>query len=104
MFSSDKMDIHAAEKFWSEFSGKEEWIINGLSKNPLTVVDFVDALIKPVFPYFKRELEFQLGFNDGVGEFFFYHLDNASLIRDSQTLKDMMPDELKEHWKFIIEP
>ena len=45
-----------------------------------------------------------MSFNDGVGEFFFYHLDNASLIRDSQTLKDMMPDELKEHWKFIIEP
>ena len=26
MFSSDKMDIHAAEKFWNEFSGKGEWI------------------------------------------------------------------------------
>lgn len=60
MFSSDKMDIHAAEKFWNEFSGKEEWIINGLSKNPLTVVDFVDALIKPVFPYFKESLSFSL--------------------------------------------
>lgn len=45
MFSSDKMDIHAAEKFWNEFSGKEEWIINGLSKNPLTVVDFVDVIV-----------------------------------------------------------
>ena len=103
MFFSKKMSMPAAETFWNKFSAEEDNIIEGLSQNPMSIVEFVDSMLKPVFPYFKKELEFELGFNDGVGEFFFYHLDNKNLARDGQTLKDMMPDNLKKRWQFIIE-
>ena len=103
MFFSKKMSMPAAETFWNKFSAEEGNIIEGLSQNPMSIVEFVDSMLKPVFPYFKKELEFELGFNDGVGEFFFYHLDNKNLARDGQTLKDMMPDDLKKRWQFIIE-
>ena len=69
----------------------------------MDVVWAVAAQLKPIFPYFTKELEFQLGYNDGQGEFFFFHLGNKNLIRDSAALKAMMPTSLKERWNFIIE-
>ena len=69
----------------------------------MDVIWAIDARIKPVFPYFRKELEFQLGFNDGKGEFFFFHFGNRNLIQDGQILKSMMPASLAEHWTFIME-
>jgi hypothetical protein len=56
-----------------------------------------------VFPYFKKELEFQLGYNDGVGEFFFFHFDKKELSRDAETLGRMMPPALAKNRNFILE-
>lgn len=56
-----------------------------------------------MFPYFKGELEFQLGYNNGVGEFFFFHFGKKELIQDAQTLGKMMPPTIANRWQFILE-
>lgn len=103
LFSKKEMNVAAAEKFWQWFAEQEQWIIDNINTNGLDVVLVIDAQIKPVFPYFKNELEFQLGYNEGKGEFFFFHFGNRHLMADSQKLKQMMPDTLAEHWTFISE-
>ena len=56
-----------------------------------------------MFPYFKKELEFQLGFNEGKGEFFFFHFGNKHLMRDGQAWAELMPADLKARWTVILE-
>ena len=103
LFAKKEMDRAAAERFWQWFVEKEAWITETYKTNGMDVVWAVDAQLKPIFPYFTKELEFQLGYNDGQGEFFFFHLGNKNLIRDSAALKAMMPTSLKKRWNFIIE-
>ena len=102
-FTRKEMNTSAAQSFWNWFAEKESWIIDNINTNGMDVVWAIDAQIKPVFPYFKKELEFQLGFNNGQGEFFFFHFGNKDLVRDAQALKNMMPAGLAEHWTFIAE-
>lgn len=103
LFGKKEMNIEAANRFWQWFVEKESWIIENINTNGMAVVWAIDEQIKPVFPYFKKELEFQLGYNDGVGEFFFFHFGNKNLIADAKRLEDMMPDVLRKNWKFISE-
>ena len=103
LFTKKQMNTAAAQAFWGWFMEKENWIIDNINTNGMDVVWAIDAQIKPVFPYFKKELEFQLGFNDGHGEFFFFHFGNKNLVRDAETLKNMMPAVLAERWTFIAE-
>ncbi|MBQ8381684.1 MAG: hypothetical protein IJX47_00585 [Clostridia bacterium] len=103
LFGKKAMDIEASKAFWNWFVQKEEWIKETVNTDGMRVVGAVDAQLKPVFSYFKGEIEFQLGYNDGTGEFFFFHLGDPNLLRDGKTLGDMMPDELREHWTFILE-
>ncbi|MDO4453309.1 MAG: hypothetical protein Q4B90_02320 [Eubacteriales bacterium] len=103
LWAKKEMDLTAAKQFWKWFDENEQWIIENIKTNGMDVVWAVDAQIKPVFPYFRKELEFQLGYNDGVGEFFFFHFGNRNLISDAEKLKELMPESLREHWKFILE-
>lgn len=103
LFSKKEMDTAAAEAFWAWFAEKEEWILANLKTNGMDVVWAIDAQIKPVFPYFKKELEFQLGFNEGKGEFFFFHFGNKHLMRDGERLAGMMPEGLRGRWTVILE-
>lgn len=103
IFAKKEMDINAAKNFWEWFSVNEEWIINNVNTNGMDVVWAIDAQIKPVFPYFKKELEFQLGFNDGIGEFFFFHFNNKNLKNDAEIFKNMIPEKLAETWNVILE-
>lgn len=103
LFSKKEMDVNAAKSFWSWFANNEEWIISNLKTHGMDVVWAIDAQIKPVFPYFKKELEFQLGYNDGQGEFFFFHFGNKNLIKDAEVLADMMPEQIAARWTFIAE-
>lgn len=103
LFSKKEMDTAAAEAFWAWFAEQEEWILANLKTNGMDVVWAIDARIKPVFPYFKKELEFQLGFNEGKGEFFFFHFGNKHLMRDGERLAEMMPEGLRERWTVILE-
>jgi len=97
------MDVAAAKRFWAWFEEQESWVIENLRTHGMDVVWAIDAQIKPVFPYFKKELEFQLGFNNGKGEFFFFHFGDKNLVRDAEALASMMPETLKDRWTFISE-
>ncbi len=102
-FAKKEMDLSAAKAFWEWFATKEEWICRCAEAGDSQMVWAVDEQIKPVFPYFKKELEFQLGYNDGQGEFFFFHLGNRFLMRDGAQLGKLMPPELAKRWTFILE-
>lgn len=102
-FGKKEMDINAAKTFWQWFVENEQWIIENVKGNGMAVVMAIDEVLTPVFPYFRRQIEFYLGFNEGVGEFFFNHLGNRNLIRDGKILGDMMPEELKDRWSFCLE-
>lgn len=103
LFGKKAMDTKAAEAFWNWFAQNEEWIKSTINTDGMSVVCAVDERLTPVFPYFKGVIEFQLGYNDGVGEFFFFHLGNKNLFRDGTALGEMMPDALRAGWTYILE-
>ena len=103
LFAKKEMDQAAAQRFWQWFAEKENWIIETYKTNGMAVVWAIDEQLKPIFPYFKKELEFQLGFNDGKGEFFFFHFGNKNLVEDAEALAKMMPNTISDHWTFIAE-
>ena len=103
LFAKKVMNEEAATSFWKWFAEKEEWIINCIANHDSAFVWAIDVKLKSVFPYFKGELEFQLGYNNGVGEFFFFHFGKADLARDGETLGKMMPSDLAKRWRFILE-
>ena len=103
LFAKKVMNEEAAKAFWIWFAEKEEWIIGCISNHDSAFVWAIDEKLKPIFPYFKGELEFQLGYNNGVGEFFFFHFGNKDLARDGEALGKMMPPEIANKWKLILE-
>lgn len=103
LFTKKAMNEDAAKYFWMWFGEREDWIINCIDNHDSAFVWAIDERLKPVFPYFKGELEFQLGYNNDVGEFFFFHFDKKELVRDGQTFGKMMPVELAKRWNFILE-
>lgn len=103
LFVKKVMNEEAAKSFWEWFAEKEEWIISCISNHDSAFVWAIDEKLKPVFPYFKGELEFQLGCNNGVGEFFFFHFGKKDLARDGEALGKMMPPEIAKNWKLILE-
>lgn len=100
-FGKKECDLQEAEKFWNWFEESELWIKDNLKTHGLAVVEAVDERLKPVFPYWNKELEFQLGYNEGKGEIFFFHFNNRNLVRDAKILGSLMPQTLKNSWKFI---
>ena len=103
LFAKRSMNEEAARAFWAWFAEKEEWVISCIAEHDAAFVWAIDERLKPVFPYFKGELEFQLGYNDGIGEFFFFHFGKKELIRDGETLGKLMPAEIAKKWRFIPE-
>ena len=101
--TAPEMNSEAAAEFWSWFEEKEAWIIECLSESDAGFVYALDEKLKPVFPYVRRELEFQLGYSDGQGECFFFHFGDGKLEADAEKLAEMMPAGLSERWKFIAE-
>lgn len=103
LFAKKGMDEEAARAFWKWFAEKEEWMIKCISSHDSAFIWAIDERLKPVFPYFKGELEFQLGYNNGVGEFFFFHFGKKDLARDGEAFGKMMPPEIAKNWQFILE-
>ena len=64
LFSKKYMDEEAAKVFWSWFEEQEVWIIDCIAKSDEAFVWAIDERLKPVFPYFRGVLEFQLGYNE----------------------------------------
>ena len=102
LFTEKAMNMDAAKAFWQWFEEQESWIINCLANRDMDFIWAIDERLKPVFPYIKRELEFQLGYNNGSGEFFFFHFGKKNLIRDAGTLGEIMPPSLAAKWDFIL--
>ena len=103
LFSKKVMNEDEAKSFWAWFAEQEEWIIGSIAKHDSAFVWAIDERLKKVFPYFKGELEFQLGYNNEVGEFFFFHFGKKELMRDGEALAKMMPKEIANKWRFILE-
>ena len=97
-----EMDTKAAKEFWQWFTDNEKSIIDRLRSDARSLVFEIDQKLRPIFPYFSGELEFQLGFNDGRGEFFFFHFGKRYLIRDGETLGSLMPEELRGRWRYML--
>ena len=103
LFAKKTMNEDAAKAFWMWFEEKEEWIVSCIANHDSAFVWAIDERLKPVFPYFKGELEFQLGYNSEAGEFFFFHFGKKELIRDGEALGKLMPAEVARRWHFILE-
>lgn len=105
-----EMNLEAADAFWNWFAENEETIVSRLSnisgggQGIAGIIDDIDKRLAPVFPYIPAgKLEFELGCNDRIGEFRFFHCGNPNLERDGQVLRERMPDALKEKWQLLIE-
>ncbi|MBQ7344047.1 MAG: hypothetical protein IJW53_04705 [Clostridia bacterium] len=97
-----EMNLNAAKDFWQWFEENEKSIIKRYKTDGRRLVFEIDQKLQPIFPYYKGELEFQLGFNEGRGEFFFFHLKNKHLMRDGDTLGTLMPEAVKQRWRYIL--
>lgn len=99
------MDMAAAKAFWSWFLENEEKIAETLRGNGAgEVVGWVDQRICPVFPYVPSDaVQFELGWNEGKGEVFFFHNGNEKLMEDGQALAAMMPEEMKPRWSVTVQ-
>lgn len=99
------MDMTAAEHFWQWFAENEQTITEKLGgKDAMEVVNLVDGQICPVFPYAPSQaIQFQLGWNDGAGEFFFFHSGHKKLMADGETFGRMMSEDLRSRWTFKLE-
>lgn len=99
------MDIAAATAFWDWFAENEEKITRALSgKEAGEVVGWVDQQICPVFPYVPSDaVQFELGWNEGRGELFFFHNGNEKLMKDGQVLAAMMPEAMKPRWSVMVQ-
>ena len=103
LFTKKTINEAAARDFWAWFEEKEAWIIDCLAKSDSAFIWAIDSKLKPVFPFFKGELEFQLGYNSGIGEFFFFHFGKRDLQRAAEELGKAMPKSLATRWKLILE-
>ena len=103
LFDRKIMNEEAAKSFWVWFTENEEWVINCIANHDSAFVWAIDERLKPVFPYFKGELECQLGYSDGVGEFFFFHFGKKELVRDGETLGKLMTTEIAKRCQFILD-
>lgn len=97
------IDEQAAMRFWKWFEENEDYLIEKLKTNDPEIVWAIDEVLAPVFPYFKQDLEFQLGFHKNEGELFLFHLNDQYLKRDFELLEKMMPKTLEKRWTLIIE-
>lgn len=98
------MDMAAAEAFWRWFAEHGDQIARALQGSGAgEVVSWVDQRICPVFPYVSSDaVQFELGWNNGKGEFFFFHNGNEKLLADGKAFAAMMPESLKACWSVSV--
>ena len=101
--SKKRMNEEAAKAFWMWFEKEEAWIIDCISKNDSSVIWAVDEKLKLAFPYYSDEIEFQLGFNNEQGEFFFFHDYRKELMKDSEKFGALMTPKIASRWSYIVE-
>lgn len=103
MLFDKKTDEMSMREFWDWFIENEGWIIENVKTDREDVFSGVDQALAPVFYYLKKDLEYEISYNGEKWEFFFYDLNVKELNRDALKLAQMMPEDLKNRWVFIIE-
>ena len=103
MLFDKKTDEMSMREFWDWFIENEGWIIENVKTDREDVFSGVDQALAPVFYYLKKDLEYEFSYNGEKWEFFFYYLNVKELNRDALKLAQMMPEDLKNRWVFIIE-
>ncbi len=106
MFSIRKKVIvneQAIDEFWLWFVENENWIIEEQRTDGHNIICAIDEKLKPVFDGYRKELEFNYGFNKGKGEFFFCDSRNRNLRLCAEKIIAKVPQILKERWVFSIE-
>ena len=98
------MDEASAQNFWAWFAENEPKIVEKLSGNgAVEVVGWVDEKICPVFPYMVADdVHFELGFNNGVGEFFLFHRGDEKHRVSCERFAAMLPEKLKTRWTVTL--
>ncbi len=71
MFFVKKADEEKMKSFWTWFMQNEKWIISTSKTDGRAVVNAVDANLSPALACYRFEIEFQLCYNNGQGEFNF---------------------------------
>ena len=98
---------YAIQVFWDWFAKNEAWIAAGVSVNTnqdgATVIRTIDQKLRPVFKGYFGGLEFLLGANGDVKEFYFYHRNQPQLLQSGAKLGALMPATLKKQWHFYLD-
>lgn len=101
------MDRNAAKDFWAWFAENEDDITEKTAEGGEVAAEMkaqISKHLSRVFSYEKEtEIEFQLGTSEGKNALFVYHFNKEQLIEDAEELGEMMPDTLRENWKYITE-
>ncbi len=102
-FNKKEINIEEVQSFWDWFIINEQWIIKCIENQDSSFIWLIDERLRLVFPYYKKDLEFMLGYKDGHGEFIFFHFGKKDLIRDGKIFVTMMPKELSVRWTCLLE-
>ena len=51
----------------------------------------------------NKAVQFELGWNNNAGEFFFFYSENEKLHADGEIFAAMMPEHLKTRWVLKVE-
>ncbi len=109
LFKKKEPNTQAMKQFWDWFLENQDWVCVNANTDTREVsipefINTIDQRLTPCFPYFPAaKIEFQLGYNEGKGEIFFFDLNNRDLNRDAKLMAGMMPEALRNRWTFIIE-
>ena len=102
----EEMDRNTAEVFWKWFHGSETDIIRllgGNKKESRAVFRQVNLWLCPVFPYLKgKQMDFDLRCKGEENLFILHCGGNERLMADAEEFGKMMPEPLKDQWKFVV--
>ena len=98
-----EMNMQAAEAFWRFFEQEQMHFVEVLagkdSEAHQRLIDEIDQMLCPVFPYAKPEwIGFQIGSGYGAHELILCHSGQTPLAQDMYRLCEMMPESLWKIW------
>ena len=102
-FPLKEMDKQAAVTFWEFFEHEQKHFVEVLtghdSAKRRALVDEIDRMLCPVFPYAKPEcIGFQLECCSGMNKLVLFHSGQIHLAEDMYRLCEMMPESLWKIW------
>ncbi len=100
------MDEEAAREFWAWFAENEARVADAYLTGGGEAREMASQLryyLAPVFPYMKASaVEFDVTITDEWNKLYVYHYNEEKLSGDMERLKEMMPETLKDTWRYLI--